>query len=186
MNEDDPSSQRAMFRMESRQITMTEPLFVGVLGHRHSGQSTACNTLFGTTVRTGQNARPVTLYGGVCGDVFQRVARRTRPVCRRYQKRKLTFDRRGITQPTTQGRARQSRNVIVNKLKRDRADRRRARDKMSRVSLSGFEVCGVVHHGLNRVWPWRRAGFPTVPQGQIIHRPFPRAKYPALRTVRQL
>jgi energy-coupling factor transporter ATP-binding protein EcfA2 len=49
---------------------MTERLFVGVLGHRNSGKSTTWNTLFGATVRTGQNARTLTLNGGECVEVF--------------------------------------------------------------------------------------------------------------------
>ena len=49
---------------------MTERLFVGVLGHQNSGKSTTWNTLFGATVRTGQYARTLTLYGGECVEVF--------------------------------------------------------------------------------------------------------------------
>jgi energy-coupling factor transporter ATP-binding protein EcfA2 len=49
---------------------MTERLFVGVLGHRNSGKSTTWNTLFGATVRTGQYARTLTLYGGECVEIF--------------------------------------------------------------------------------------------------------------------
>jgi hypothetical protein len=45
-------------------------LFVGVLGNRNSGKSTTWNTLFGATVRTGQNPRTLSLYGGECVDVF--------------------------------------------------------------------------------------------------------------------
>ena len=49
---------------------MTERLFVGVLGHQNCGKSTTWNTLFGATVRTGQYARTLTLYGGECVEVF--------------------------------------------------------------------------------------------------------------------
>jgi hypothetical protein len=49
---------------------MTERLFVGVLGNRNSGKSTTWNSLFGATVRTGQNSRTLTLYGGECVEVF--------------------------------------------------------------------------------------------------------------------
>ncbi|MCZ4348147.1 hypothetical protein [Devosia neptuniae] len=49
---------------------MVDRLFVGVLGNRNSGKSTTWNTLFGATVRTGQNSRTLTLYGGECVDVF--------------------------------------------------------------------------------------------------------------------
>lgn len=49
---------------------MGNRLFVGVLGHRNSGKSTTWNTLFGTTVRTGQHPRTLTLYGGECVEVF--------------------------------------------------------------------------------------------------------------------
>lgn len=45
-------------------------LFVSVIGNRNSGKSTTWNTLFGGTVRTGQNARSLGLYGGECVDVF--------------------------------------------------------------------------------------------------------------------
>ena len=45
-------------------------LFFGVLGNQDSGKSTTWNTLFGATVRTGQYARTLTLYGGECVDVF--------------------------------------------------------------------------------------------------------------------
>lgn len=49
---------------------MTERLFVGVLGNRNSGKSITWNTLFGTTVHTGKNTRPLPLYNGECVDVF--------------------------------------------------------------------------------------------------------------------
>ncbi|WP_052051461.1 P-loop NTPase family protein [Acetobacter tropicalis] len=49
---------------------MGNRLFVGVLGNRNSGKSTTWNTLFGATVRTGQNTRTLTLYGGECVEVF--------------------------------------------------------------------------------------------------------------------
>lgn len=49
---------------------MDNRLFVGVLGNRNSGKSTTWNTLFGATVRTGQNTRTLPLYGDECVEVF--------------------------------------------------------------------------------------------------------------------
>jgi len=45
-------------------------LFVSVIGNPNTGKSETWNRLFGTTVRTGQNARHLKLYGGECADVF--------------------------------------------------------------------------------------------------------------------
>lgn len=45
-------------------------LFVSVIGNRDSGKTQTWNTLFGSTVRTGQNARQLSLFGGECVDVF--------------------------------------------------------------------------------------------------------------------
>jgi hypothetical protein len=52
------------------EINMTDRLFVGVLGNKNSGKSTTWNTVFGATVRTGQYARTLKLYGGECVEVF--------------------------------------------------------------------------------------------------------------------
>jgi hypothetical protein len=49
---------------------MADRLFVGVLGHRNAGKSTTWNTLFGSTVRTGQRPRTLALNGGECVEVF--------------------------------------------------------------------------------------------------------------------
>lgn len=45
-------------------------LFVSVVGNRNSGKTETWNALFGGTVRTGQYARSLPLYGGECVDVF--------------------------------------------------------------------------------------------------------------------
>lgn len=45
-------------------------LFVSVIGNQNSGKSKTWNTLFGGTVRTGQNVRSLRLYGDECVDVF--------------------------------------------------------------------------------------------------------------------
>ncbi len=49
---------------------MSARLFVGVLGHRDSGKSKTWESLFGSTVKTGQYARTLMLYGGECTEVF--------------------------------------------------------------------------------------------------------------------
>ena len=49
---------------------MPDRLFVGVLGNRNSGKSTTWNSLFGTPVRTGSNARMLELRRGECVEVF--------------------------------------------------------------------------------------------------------------------
>ena len=45
-------------------------LLVAVLGNRNSGKSHTWNTLFGRTVRTGAQARALTLRPGECVEVF--------------------------------------------------------------------------------------------------------------------
>jgi hypothetical protein len=49
---------------------MADRLFVGVLGHRHSGKSTTWNELFGATVHTGKYPRMLELRPGECVEVF--------------------------------------------------------------------------------------------------------------------
>ena len=49
---------------------MVDRLFIGALGHRHSGKSLTWNTLFGATVRTGSNKRRLKLRSGECVEVF--------------------------------------------------------------------------------------------------------------------
>jgi hypothetical protein len=49
---------------------MRDRLFVAVLGHRQSGKSHTWNTLFGQTVRTGQNSRMLELRPHECVEVF--------------------------------------------------------------------------------------------------------------------
>jgi hypothetical protein len=51
-------------------LTMTDRLFVGVLGHRNSGKSWTWNELFGTTVHTGKHPRMLELRPGECVEVF--------------------------------------------------------------------------------------------------------------------
>jgi hypothetical protein len=49
---------------------MADKLFVSVLGHRDSGKSRTWNTLFGKTVKTGSNSRPLEVMPGKYVDVF--------------------------------------------------------------------------------------------------------------------
>jgi len=49
---------------------LPERLLVGVLGHRNSGKSHTWNTLFGRTVRRGQQSRLLELRPSECAEVF--------------------------------------------------------------------------------------------------------------------
>lgn len=49
---------------------MGDRLFVAVLGNRNSGKSTTWNELFGRTVKTGKQSRPLILQPQECVEVF--------------------------------------------------------------------------------------------------------------------